>query len=899
MDFVVVDIETTGLAPDINEIIEIGAVHLRKKRKGYEITARYAQLVKPYNEIPPVVRGLTGIDAQLVENAPRFKEVAKEFRKFIGDAVFVAHNALFDLRMINASFERLDQAPLSNLCLDTQDMVSIAFPAQTSHRLGDLVKNLNIETSSELHRALADAEATAKLLLKTMEAISALPPALTGQMHKLLKNYQGIEKDILEMLTKSGKTATGKWKSALTKTGKFERSVYLKDEEKNTKLSADLAEQYFAPEGKFQDFPHYEYRPQQKEMAAEIIAAFNNEEHLMLEAGTGTGKSAAYLVSAMLWIKQNGGPIIVSTRTKNLQDQLIEKDIPAVLKLFPEDKFQIMILKGRQNYICLRRFDTLVQHLFLSKSKEIVKLLPFFTWLLKTAEGDLSELHSSIEKKYGRQVNSESLGCLGEACPDHKRCFLQHVRRQAKYADLIIGNHALIFVDLAGENGLLPAHQQIILDEAHTLEESVTESWSLGVSYGLCADELKKLEQQIRQPEFVSAAERFRGAAREYFGELSRIGREYKSSGEERTIRIRELKKREALWPALELLRLDATKQLKKAQQFLDKYLEEAGEDEDVVHIKNARQTLQNLWLMTETIAGEADNFVSWLELQNGKPPFDAFLRAAPIDVGKILQENLFAVKKSVIMVSATLTINDTFTYFAGRFGFLASERTLRQKQLGSPYNYREKMLCLIPDDLTAAAEKEYHLRAAEYLAKLALVTAGRMLVLFTSYRSLELTYRYFRTLIAGDGLQVYCQGLHGSRRSLVSRLRSSKNTVLFGTSSFWEGVDIQGEALSAVVIFKLPFAVPSEPVTQARGEEIETRNGNAFSEYSLPQAVIRFKQGVGRLIRSRKDRGLIALIDERVFTKSYGKSFLRSMPECELIKAPAEETICKAQEWF
>ncbi|MDR2431934.1 MAG: DEAD/DEAH box helicase family protein, partial [Candidatus Margulisbacteria bacterium] len=692
---------------------------------------------------------------------------------------------------------------------------------------------------------------------------------------------------------------SGHWKNAINAGQVFKRSRYLRPDAKPRPLPDALAAEYFAPDGRFKDFPRYEHRPQQQEMAAEISAAFNKEQHLLLEAGTGSGKSAAYLVSALLWIKQNSGPVVVSTRTKNLQDQLIEKDIPAVLKLFPEDNFQIMILKGRQNYVCLRRFEALVQHLVLTKSGDLVKALPLFTWLNSTSEGDLSELHSSIEKKYSRQINSEGLGCLGDSCPDHGKCFLQRARGQARYADLIIGNHALIFTDLALDSGLLPKHKQIILDEAHTLEEAATESWSLTANYGFCADELKKLEQQIRAPEFLSAAEKFRGGAREYFAELSRIGREYAGNKDGRILRVRDLQKHEALWRALELLRIAAARYLRKMQQLVDEHIEAAGAEDDVVQIKNAKMQLQNLWSITDTIASGADNYVAWLSLQSGKPPFDAELRAAPVNVGRILQENLFAAKKSVIMVSATLTVGGSFAYFAERFGFGADSERLRQRQLGSPYNYQEKMLCLIPDDLAAAGEKEYHLKAAEYLAKLAELTAGRMLVLFTSYRSLELTYRYFKTLTEDTELLVYCQRLHGSRRSLVGRLRGGKNTVLFGTSSFWEGVDIQGEALSAVVIFKLPFAVPSEPVTQARGEEIEAGGGSAFFEYSLPQAVIRFKQGIGRLIRGKKDRGIIAIIDERIFTKNYGRAFLRSMPECELVKAPAGETLLRAKDWF
>ena len=930
MDFVVVDIENTSLQPPNNEIIEIGAVRLQKKDSQYRLTDRYSQLVKPFHEIPPVVQHLTGITARTVKDAPRFREIAGEFRDFVGDAVFVAHNAQFDLSLIDDSLARLAQPPLDRPCLDTQDMVAIAFPAQSSHRLGDLVKSLGIEAEEHLHRALADAEATARLLLKSFEAIAALPPAVFQQMRRLLKDYQGVEKNVLEMLAQDrpAPRAAGSWKNAIGEKQRFEKSLYLQEKETAAALDLNLAAEYFAADGRFKNFPHYEHRPQQQEMAAEIIAACNNGEHLLLEAGTGSGKSAAYLVSALLWLKQNGGPLVVSTRTKTLQDQLVEKDIPAVLKLFPDDQFQIMVLKGRQNYVCLRRFEELARQMILGKNKDIAKILPLFSWLVSTAQGDLSELHTSIERKYHYHICSEGLTCLGDACPDRARCFLQHARRQARFADLIVVNHALVFSDLLSGGQFLPKHRQIIFDEAHTLEDAATDSWSLEVGYSFCADEVKKLEQQVRRPEFLGLAGKFRENLRLYFEELARVAREYAGSGEERALRISALQERSALWSALEMLRLETAKRLRKMQKAVDEYLEELPEDADGQPLRGAKSSLQELWKKIETVAAGADNYVSWLALQGGKSPYNVLLKAAPVDVGALLQEHLFTQRDSVIMVSATLTINGSFDYFAGRFGFVLDTDRLRRKQLGSPFDYQEKMLCLLPDDLggaekkdaqleltmdglpvrdvraaepraAAISEKEHQLRAAEYLAQLAEITEGRMLALFTSYRSMEQVFRYFRTLADDLGIQAYCQKTHGSRRALLNRLRGNKRTVLFGTSSFWEGVDIQGDALSVVAIFRLPFAVPTEPVTEARSAAIAERSGKPFFEFSLPQAVIRFKQGVGRLIRSKKDRGIITIIDERVWTKNYGRAFLRSIPECEIVKAAQAEILAKAREWF
>jgi predicted DnaQ family exonuclease/DinG family helicase len=819
MKFVIVDLETTGQAPEINEIIEIGAVLVEKKNSKLKVTKKMQSLLRPYGEIPPVITTITGIDDSMVEKAPRFQDVAEKFLKFLGDAVFVAHNAVFDLRMLNIALKRYAFAEITNPVIDTQDLLSIAYPTITSHRLADVIEVLNIKVKDR-HRALADAEATAKVLIDTLCKIKKLPLEILYQMNRLLNGiddplaeiFGGFQREKLVRADPAELSEVADWKKHLLVKEKFRKSKYLPKEDPEP-LALEKIEEYFGPEGLLKEiFPAYECREQQTAMAKTILRCFNEQQHALVEAGTGTGKTMAYLLPALLWIKENGGPIVVSTRTKNLQDQLINKDLPAIERLFNKAKFQYTVLKGRPNYVCLRRVELLFQQYKKNQTRNILPALGLLTWLTETKDGDLSELHSSLEKRFGRGIHSDYYSCDNEKCGNYRTCFLQHIRRQARYSDLVIANHALVLTELSGSASLLPPYQRIILDEAHTMEDAVTEAFSVSLSLSPFLDELKSIEHLGGQKEKLKLSEFLRNDIREFFEFLSGL----ETRGPEETkLLLGELAKNDEVWTALNLSLSALQKNFKKYFSKLEEADQKTEEDSEnkLSELKAAVKALEEKWNTLQKVFNGCENFTAWLRFSRAKPPYNVFAEMAPIDIGDIVQKSLFIQKESVIMASATLTVNKNFNYFKQRFGITPDiEDNFSFLALGSPFNYREKMLLALPDDLsTISVENTSVVSIAEYLFNLFEIFSGRTMVLFTSYRLMEKVYSIVRPLAQDIGISVLCQGTHGSRNALLSRFKSTAKTVLFGTSSFWEGVDVAGDMLSCVVIVKLPFAVPTE----------------------------------------------------------------------------------------
>src|SRR5213594_2724222 len=599
---------------------------------------------------------------------------------------------------------------------------------------------------------------------------------------------------------------------------------------------------FFGPGGVLeQRLEDYEYRPSQVRMAEAVHRALEEQSHVIIEAGTGTGKTLAYLLPALL----HGRRILVSTGTKTLQDQIFYKDIP-LLERVMDRPIQAAYLKGRNNYLCRLKLETLhAEGLF--GSKQLRSFQAILEWSGETETGDRAELGSiGDDSELWTRMDARRDRCLGTKCKDYDRCFLTLMRQKAMEADIVVVNHHLFFADLAIRKSdvaaILPDYSAVIFDEAHDLEDVATEYFGFHVSNYRLAEfihDARKLEADV---DVVSrAAERFfNGFA------LLREGRHP----------IRRLDGIDSLIGALQ----GARHSINQKKDFSGEYetlARRAGEIESELDIFRS---------------GDLENYVSWIERRDR----GIFLEACPIDVSGMLTERLFTRVPTCVLTSATLTIGDSFEYVRARIGFSEG----RELSLATEFNVRKQALLYIPTAMQDYRHPSYLDRAAEEIRAILQASRGRAFVLFTSYRQMEVLYERI-----GRDLPYPCmiQGKGGGKSRLLEEFRITPNAVLFATASFWQGVDVKGEALSAVIIDKLPFQVPSDPLVAARSAHIQREGGNAFAQYHVPNAVLRLKQGFGRLIRSTTDRGILAVLDNRLTTKSYGRLFMDSLPDYEV----------------
>ncbi len=939
--YVALDLESTGLDTERDSIIEIGAVKFR----GTEILGTWSSLVNPLRPIPYRITQLTGIRDEDVQGAPALASVLPDLVRFVGNAPIVGHSVQFDLGFL------AKQGVLARAeAIDTFELASILVPHAPRYSLEVLAQTLGVPAAVH-HRALDDAQTAMGLFNVLLERALALDARLLEEIVRLTERSQWplrhLFRDILAYKGRSAFITGSLGQQVQAKAGddvfalgirmlQGEEEPPLHPTTRKVPVDADRMAQMLEESGDFaRRFPHFEHRPQQVAMLRAVARSLNEGRHLLVEAGTGTGKSLAYLLPAMHFALQNERPVVVSTNTINLQEQLYLKDIPDIQKVLDLD-VRVALLKGRSNYLCLRRLAAMRARDNLSED-EVRVLAKVLIWQQTTATGDVTELFlpSPQERAVWSQISSEPESCLAEDCPHRQkgRCFFYRARRRAERAHILIVNHALLMSDVAVENRVLPEYKYLIVDEAHHLEDAITRQLSFQADRLALDRQLGELSQRAGAGRYrgflTDVAMRCRNAvpgplfrdlerlldevrkdvelAQRTLGDFFAIADEFLTehangaddSGYSQRLRITSGVRAQPAWNLVETAWEDCATILTR----LDRGLQQVGQsleglaDYEVPELDAMLQDLAASILRLRAMRDQigqivfkpSENQVCWLERNTERDVLS--LNAAPLRVGDLVRQHLFGQKEAVILTSATLCVGGKFDYIRDRLGAWDAE----ELAVGSPFDYKASTLVYVPLDMPEPHEPYYQRNVEEALAQLCTAMGGRTLVLFTSYSQLRATARAISKRLAEEDILVLEHGDGGSRQQLLTTFRETPRAVLLGTRSFWEGIDVMGEALSCLVIARLPFAVPTEPVFAARSETFE----DPFNQYAVPESVLRFRQGFGRLIRSRTDRGVFVVLDKRIISKAYGRMFLDSLPPCTVRKGSLTELADTARRWL
>jgi len=648
-------------------------------------------------------------------------------------------------------------------------------------------------------------------------------------------------------------------------------------------LGSDFVERvraFFSENGPLSKAKNFEFRPQQQEMAATIANALEEERHLVVEAGTGVGKSLAYLAPAILLAIEQHKKAIVSTHTINLQEQLLHKDIPILKKILPLE-FKAALMKGRQNYLCPRRLERALQQAKeLFTGPEQNELNRVADWARTTRDGSLSDLSVEPDPKVWIQVCSEAHICTQKTCGQDRSCFYQHARKRVLAADVIVLNHTLLFILLGSpdmqeerESGFLFPNDFIIFDEAHTVEQVASRRIGIGISqYGLRSTIQRLYNARTRKGLFTvtrdAAGVRLAAELVEDVDKFFSAVESKSNFHKGREFRVRDVELvPDTITARLTALQARVADVVKRTDdEILKAELQEFGR-----RIREARDGISTF------LKQSAPEHVYWVE-RTGKTERFLALNAAPIDLAPALRRMLFRDNCCCVMTSATLAVGrPDLAYFRTRIGATEAQPL----QLGSPFDFQKQMKMFIIQKMADPRDAGYQKALEHWIAHFVEKTDGRAFVLFTSYRDMQHIAGVMEKFFLGNDMNLLVQGGGAPRTKLLEEFKSTPRSVLFGTDSFWGGVDVPGEALSNVIVTRLPFAVPDHPLIEAKLELIEERGGDPFTEYSLPEAILKLRQGVGRLIRTKTDRGIIVILDNRIVTRPYGRAFLQALPKC------------------
>ncbi|MDP6439365.1 MAG: helicase C-terminal domain-containing protein [Candidatus Brocadiia bacterium] len=924
---------TTGPSPQDDGVLEVAAV---KVRDGEEL-GRFSQLADP-GPLPLAMQQLTGLDASRLAGRPAPRQALAKLGEFLGAEPAVVHGAA-----ALGGFMEAEGATAPPGVLDSLALARIVRPTEKDYSIAGLARALGLEPP-QTHRALELALVLAEVWGRLLEELKGLPGPVLDALHRVAETAAD---PLAPWLAAAANEGAGFALSSgeVAAPGEFLRAhreifaraqKYKAPEPRDDALSTDKLCDMFADAGAVgRHLPGYEQRDEQVAMAREVCEALGGPHHLLCEAGTGTGKSMAYLLPGIAWACQNEDKVIVSTNTKNLQEQLYRKDLPFLHELVGE-RFEAALLKGRRNYLCVRRFAQLLRQFEreLDGPAEMAALLPLIAWSARTESGDLAECTGLLADENARAgmelVTSGSDDCRGRACAMRERCFVRRARALAQLADIVVVNHSLLFSELKLDQPILPVYRCVVFDEAQNIEDVATRALAVSVDSLSVFRITNRLWRARRGGEGSGVISTVMYEARRNLPEGGPLGRET----------VIELARGviERIDPVVELTRecmqtLGAPFEVVPAHEDkimtsdcsppvgVDSPTGKAAEalgagvrglcasiedlaqclDENTEALKSASERCADLRAqgarlkevtdqLKFVLAQEQEDYVYWIERTRRQYQTFYSLHAAPLEIGRFMRSYFFEPKRSVIMTSATLRVGGKFDYLLERLGAAElSEERVRCMAVGSPFDFDRQTMVCAPTFLPEAGgrrEGSYDEELSSFLIDLLKATSGRALVLFTSYSLLDAVCERIKRPLEQAGIPVLAQGRDGSREALSTMFREVRSSVLLGTQSFWEGVDFTGETLSCLVLTKLPFHVVTEPLVRGRIEYLRDHEREPFVHYTLPEAVINFRQGFGRLIRNRTDRGVIVVTDRRLVTKGYGRSFTRDLPtKCRIFK--------------
>lgn len=958
--YIALDLETTGLDAKRDSIIEIGAVCFQ----GNQILDRFVSFVNPQRTIPLRVQQITQIRNSDVAQAPTIDAVIPELLAFVRNdvAALVAHNAAFDL-----GFLRHAGIDFQRPVFDTFELAAMLLPRANSYSLGELCRTLAVPLTNA-HRALADAEATALLFMQLQQRLVQIPPATLAAIVERIAHTDTPHRSqyywapallfatALETATTAEAAAISTAPTQSPPSMTVPPQPLTEDSTYHQPITAAAVEDFFAVGGHFaqQLTDTFEVRRGQIEMAQQVTQALNNGTHLLLEAGTGIGKSMAYLVPAALWSTTNGRRVVIATNTITLQEQLLQRDIPLLQQTFRQSQQRVpsaTLLKGRHHYFCAHRFEQWHADRRLS-AVELTFFTKILLWLLSTEAGDVEEifLATPTERALWQEVCSDPTTCTPERCgpprtPEHRATpvgqsphaietidFFYRARQQAEDAHLLIVNHALLIADLVNGGHLLPPYSHLVVDEAHRFDEVATEQltyradwrWlvpllqrltvtgSLFVQCSALATERGQIDVTAHLHELADEAtggvEQLNGLQERLLAFVQNQRTIRADAGYAQQLYLDQSRRIQPQWSQIEI----EWEQLRHSLQATCDRLATLRIEMERYHWQDREATtlrLQSLRITQEKLSEavlqlnaiitqgsniDAGHTITWAELhENEQRTGDSHavsLLAAPLYVNEILEKDLVLQQRAAIFTGATLRTGSGFTYIRDRLGLWHATALT----IDSPFDYEWSTLLSLPSDMPQPDHPYYQAAVERAIVDAALATNGRTLALFTSYAQLRTTADAIRTELDQAGITVLEHGT-SSRSRLLREYRRLEKAVLLGTRSFWEGVDLPGDELQCLLIVKLPFAVPSDPLVAARCQDLE----NSFGDYMLPDAILRFRQGFGRLIRREGDRGVVIMLDSRLWRKSYGSAFLESLPRCTISRAALSNLVEEIDQWL